>query len=260
MRFALDRFEIDGVGHNLPFLSAVMDHPRFIKGNITTAFIAEEYPEGFKGVTLKECSLKAVAATCAAMNRVAEIRRTKISGRLDNHERKVGDDWVINLQETSFVVHVLADQEGSDVVFEDGKAVRVSGNWTPGQSLAEMIVDGKSLIMKIVEIPCGFHIQNRGADLRVYVRTPLQAKLAKLMPEKLAYDNSNILACPMPGILVKLDVEVGAEVQEGDALCIVEAMKMENILRAERQGIISKINFDVGDSLAVEDVILEFES
>ena len=260
MRFALDRFEIDGVGHNLPFLSAVMDHPRFIKGNITTAFIAEEYPEGFKGLTLKECSLKAVAATCAAMNRVAEIRRTKISGRLDNHERKVGDDWVINLQETSFVVHVLADQEGSDVVFEDGKAVRVSGNWTPGQSLAEMIVDGKSLIMKIVEIPCGFHIQNRGADLRVYVRTPLQAKLAKLMPEKLTSDNSNILACPMPGVLVKLDVEVGVEVQEGDALCTVEAMKMENILRAERQGIISKINFDVGDSLAVDDVILEFES
>ena len=259
MRSALDRFEIEGVAHNLPFLSAVMDHPRFINGNITTAFITEEYPEGFQGVTLKESSLRAIAATCAAMNRVAEIRRTKISGRLDNHERKVGDDWAINLQGETYVVRVLADQKGSDVVFEDGKAVRVSGDWVPGKSLAEMVVDDQNLIIKIGKISGGFKVRNRGADFSVHVRTPLQAKLAKLMPEKLMSDNSNILACPMPGVLVKINVKVGVEVQEGEALCTVEAMKMENILRAERQGIVSKINVDVGDSLALDDVIMEFD-
>ena len=193
------------------------------------------------------------------MNRVAEIRRTKISGRLDNHERKIGDDWVINLQGQSFVVHVKADQEGSYVLFGDGKCIRVSGDWVPGKSIAEMSVDGQSLIMKIAKIPGGFQVRNRGADLKVHVRTPVQAELAKLMPEKLPSDTSKILVCPMPGVLVKLDVEVGAEVQEGQTLCTIEAMKMENILRAERHGIISKINVVVGDSLAVDDVILEFE-
>ena len=102
MRLALDRFEVEGIGHNLPFLSAVMDHPKFVKGDMTTAFIAEEYPDGFEGVILEEAALKSIAASCAAMNRVAEIRRTKVSGRLDNHERKVGDDWVVTLQGTSF--------------------------------------------------------------------------------------------------------------------------------------------------------------
>ncbi|MAI59204.1 MAG: acetyl/propionyl-CoA carboxylase subunit alpha [Rhodobacteraceae bacterium] len=259
MRLALDRFEIEGLGHNLPFLSAVMDHPKVIQGNFTTAFIADEYPDGFKGVTLKENVLKPIAASCAAMNRVAEIRRTKISGRLDNHERKVGDDWVVNLQGWSFAVHILADQEGSNVIFEDGKTIRVSGDWVPGKSLAEMMVDGQSLVMKIAKIPGGFQVRNRGAELKVHVRTPVQAELAKLMPEKLPSDNLNILACPMPGALVKVEVELGQEVQEGQVLCTIEAMKMENILRAERQGLVSKINFVVGDSLAVDDVIMEFE-
>lgn len=259
MRLALDRFEIEGLGHNLPFLSAVMDHPKVIQGNFTTAFIADEYPDGFKGVTLKENVLKPIAASCAAMNRVVEIRRTKISGRLDNHERKVGDDWVVNLQGWSFAVHILADQEGSNVIFEDGKTIRVSGDWVPGKSLAEMMVDGQSLVMKIAEIPGGFQVRNRGAELKVHVRTPVQAELAKLMPEKLPSDNLKIVACPMPGALVKVEVELGQEVQEGQALCTIEAMKMENILRAERQGLVSKINFVVGDSLAVDDVIMEFD-
>ncbi len=259
MRLALDRFEVEGIGHNLPFLSAVMDHPKFVKGDITTAFIAEEYPDGFEGVILDEAALKSIAASCAAMNRVAEIRRTKVSGRLDNHERKVGDDWVVTLQGTSFRVKIDADPKGSDVVFEDGVSLRVSGDWTPGKTLADMTVNGETLVMKIGKISGGFRVRSRGADLKVHVRTPRQAELAGWMIEKLPPDTSRLLLCPMPGMIVKVDVAEGEEVQEGQALCTVEAMKMENILRAEKKCIVSKINVSTGESLSVDDVIMEFE-
>ena len=259
MRIALDRFELEGIGHNLPFLAAVMDHPKFTSGDMTTAFIAEEYPDGFQGVELNEVELRRIAASAAAMNRVAEIRRTKISGRMDNHERRVGDNWVVSLQGEKFAVSVDADANGSTVTFEDGASLRVEGDWTPGMMLADMTVDGAPLVMKVGKITGGFRIRNRGADLKVHVRSPRQAELALHMIEKLPPDTSKMLLCPMPGLIVKVDVEVGQEVQEGQALCTVEAMKMENILRAERKGVVSKINAAAGDSLAVDDIIMEFE-
>ncbi|EAU47563.1 acetyl-CoA carboxylase biotin carboxylase subunit [Salipiger bermudensis] len=259
MRNALDSFEVEGIGHNLPFVAAVMDHERFITGNITTAFIAEEYPDGFVGVTLSDEKLREVAAAAAAMNRVAEIRRTRISGTLDNHERKVGDEWNIALQGESFDVTIAADKTGSSVTFADGAVIRVDGDWTPGHALAHMTVDGNPLVLKVGKISGGFRIRSRGADLKVHVRTPRQAELARKMPEKQPPDTSKMLLCPMPGLIVSMNVAEGDEVQEGQALCTVEAMKMENILRAERSGTVKKINAGPGDSLAVDDVIMEFE-
>ena len=259
MRVALDSFEVEGIGHNLPFLSAVMDHPIFIKGDMTTAFIEEQYPEGFVGVELPESDLRRIAAASAAMNRVAEIRRSRVSGRLDNHERHVGDAWNVAVQGESFDVNIAADKDGSNVTFADGTILRVKGDWTPGDQLAHMMVDETPLVMKVGKVSGGFRIRSRGADLKVHVRTPRQAELARMMPEKIAPDTSKLLLCPMPGLIVKVDVEEGQEVQEGQALCTVEAMKMENILRAERKGVVSKINAVAGDSLAVDDVIMEFE-
>ncbi|MFV1877571.1 biotin carboxylase N-terminal domain-containing protein [Nioella sp.] len=259
MRIALDSFEVEGIGHNLPFLSAVMDHPKFISGDMTTAFIAEEYPDGFEGVTLPEDELRRVAASAAAMHRVAEIRRARVSGRMDNHERVVSTDWVVALQGESFPVHIDADHDGSTVTFPDGEVLRVASDWTPGDQLAVLDVNGSPLVLKVGKITQGFRIRTRGADLAVKVRSPRQAELAALMPEKVAPDTSKLLLCPMPGLIVKVNVEVGQEVQEGQALCTVEAMKMENILRAEKKGIVSKINAAAGDSLAVDDVIMEFE-
>ena len=259
MRNALDGFELEGIGHNLPFVSAVMDHPKFISGEMTTAFIAEEYPEGFEGVDLPEEALKRIAAACSAMHRVAEIRRTRVSGRMDNHERRVGTDWVVTLQGVEFAVEIDADHKGSTVKFADGSSLRVASDWTPGDQLAELTVGGETLVLKVGKISGGFRIRSRGADLKVHVRTPRQAELAKLMPEKLPPDTSKMLLCPMPGLIVKVDVEVGDEVQEGQALCTVEAMKMENILRAEKKAVVKKINAAAGDSLAVDDVIIEFE-
>lgn len=258
MRIALDRFEVEGIGHNLPFLSAVMDHEKFVSGNITTAFIAEEFSEGFNGVDLNNDKIKHLAACAAAMNRVAEIRRTKVSGRMDNHERRVGDDWVVQIDGKVFPVFVSADTAGANVMFEDGTSIRVSGDWQPGKKIANMSANDNKLVIKIGKLTGGFRMRTRGADLRVLVRTPRQAELSKYMREKVPPDTSKLLLCPMPGLIVKIDVEVGQEVQEGQPLCTVEAMKMENILRAERTGIVAKINSNVGDSLAVDDVILEF--
>jgi propionyl-CoA carboxylase alpha chain len=259
MRIALDSFEIEGIGHNLPFLSAVMDHPKFSSGDMTTAFIAEEYPDGFEGVELAEDTLRRIAASCAAMHRVAEIRRTRVSGRMDNHERHVGDDWVVSLQGHSYALRIAADKGGATVTFDDGASHRVTSGWTPGDQLAVIDLDGTSLVLKVGKISGGFRIRNRGADLKVHVRTPRQAELARLMPEKLPADTSKMLLCPMPGLVVKMNVSEGDEVQEGQALCTIEAMKMENILRAERKSVVTKINAGPGDSLSVDEVIMEFE-
>ena len=258
MRVALDGFEVEGIGHNLPFLSAVMDHPKFASGDMTTAFIAEEYPDGFDGVALPDAALIRVAAAAAAMYRVAEIRRSRVSGRMDNHERRVGKNWVVTAQGQRFDVVIDADPEGSTVQIGDN-ALRITSDWTPGDQLARVMVDGDPLVLKVGKVPAGFRLRTRGADLCVNVRSPRQAELADLMPEKLPPDTSKMLLCPMPGLVVKLDVAEGDEVQEGQALCTVEAMKMENILRAEKKGVVSKINAGAGDSLAVDDVIMEFE-
>ncbi len=259
MRLALDTFEVEGIGHNLPFVGAVMDHPRFVAGNITTAFIAEEYPDGFQGAVLPEDVLRRVAAAAAAMNRVAEIRRTRISGTMDNHSRRVGDDWVVSLQGQDHALRIAADRSGSTVTFADGGSYRVESDWTPGQSLARLRVDDTPLVLKVGKIPMGFRLRLRGADLKCHIRSPRQAELARLMPEKLPPDTSKYLLCPMPGLVVRISVEEGQEVQEGQALATVEAMKMENILKAERKGVVKKITAAAGASLKVDDVIMEFE-
>ena len=258
MRLALDGFEVEGIGHNLPFLAAVYDHEKFTSGNMTTAFIEEEFPDGFDGATLPDDTLIRIGAAASAMHRVAEIRRARISGRMDNHERKVGTEWMVTLQGQAFAMSIAADKSGSDVTV-DGKTLRVEGDWKPGDTLARMQVDGVPLVMKVGKISGGFRIRYRGADLKVHVRTPRQAELAGLMRDKVPADTSKFLLCPMPGMIVKINVSVGDEVQEGQSLCSVEAMKMENILRAERKGVILKINATEGFSLAVDEIIMEFE-
>ncbi len=258
MRLALDEFELEGIGHNLPFLSAVMDHPRFASGEITTAFIAEEYPDGFEGAQLVDDLRHRVAAAACAMNRMAEIRRARISGRMDNHERVVGTDWVITIDGQSLHANIDADREGATVTLA-GQSFRITSDWKPGQPLARLMVNDAPLVMKVGKLPGGFRLRLRGADLKVHVFSPRQAELAQLMPEKVPADTSKLLLCPMPGMVVSISVEEGDEVYEGQALATIEAMKMENILRAERKGKVAKINAAAGASLAVDEVIMEFE-
>jgi propionyl-CoA carboxylase alpha chain len=259
MASALDRFEVEGIAHNLPFLSAVMDHPRFIAGDITTAFIEEEFPEGFEGVTLPPVLLRRIVAAATAMYRVAEIRRTRVSGRMDNHERKIGTDWVVSLQGVEFAVTSDADRQGATISFDDGEQMRVESDWNPGMPLAVLSVAGREMVLKVAKIPSGFRVRHRGADLKVHVRTPRQAALAVLMPVKSPPDLSKMLLCPMPGLVASIKVKEGDEVEEGQALCTVEAMKMENILRAEKKSVVEKVHAAPGDILAVDAVIMEFE-
>ena len=259
MRTALDSFEVEGIGHNIPFLASVMDHPKFISGNMTTAFIEEEFPDGFDGVALPQPVLRRLAAAAAAMNRVQEIRDARISGRMNNHEREVGTDWVISLGGQDFSVVIAADKTGADVTFADGETHRVASDWVPGVALAVMDVDGQALVIKVERVPSGYRMRHRGADLKVTVRTPRVFQLARHMIEKSPPDTSKLLLCPMPGLVVSVAVSEGDMVQDGQALCTVEAMKMENVLRAERKGIVVKINAKAGDSLKVDEVIMEFE-
>jgi propionyl-CoA carboxylase alpha chain len=200
-----------------------------------------------------------VVAAAAAMNRVAEIRRTRISGTMDNHERKVGAVWNVALQGQAEEVTIAADKAGSTVVFADGASMRVESDWTPGQPLAKLTVDGTPLVMKVAKVPSGFRLRLRGADVICHVRTPRQAELAGLMLEKVAADTSKLLLCPMPGLIVKINVTEGEAVEQGQSLATVEAMKMENVLKAERKGVVKKINASAGASLKVDDVIMEFE-
>ena len=141
----------------------------------------------------------------------------------------------------------------------EGRALRVESDWLPGHTLARMTVDGAPLVMKTDRATSGFRLRLRGADLTVHVRRPRAAELARLMPEKVAPDTSKLLLCPMPGLVVRINVAPGDEVQEGQALATVEAMKMENILRAERKGLVKSVNAEAGQSLKVDDVIMEFE-
>ena len=259
MRDALGAFELEGIAHNVPFLEAVMEHPTFAAGEMTTAFIDEAFPEGFRGAALGHEDLRALAACAAAMHRVSEIRRARISGRMDNHERRVGAQWVVTLGGERFELGIEADREGATVRFLDGTTHRVASDWTPGTTLARLSVDGRPVVARVDKITQGFRMRTRGADLMARVRTPRQAELAALMPERQAPDTSKLLLCPMPGLVTRIDVGVGDSVEEGQALCVVEAMKMENILRAEHRGTVAKVNAGPGDSLAVDDVILEFE-
>ncbi|KAB7615418.1 acetyl/propionyl/methylcrotonyl-CoA carboxylase subunit alpha [Amylibacter sp. SFDW26] len=259
MRSALDGFELEGIGHNLPFLSAVMDHERFISGNITTAFIEEEYPDGFAGVELDEDTLHRLAALAAHMKQISAERDASISGALPNHKRRIAPEWVVMLGNNPYPVSIAHTDTGSTVTFDCGKTLDVQTDWTMGQPLVKAVVGGKELVVKSNGARGGSLMRYRGADLKMIVLTPRRAELAAMMPEKVAADTSKMLLCPMPGLIVNMNVEVGDEVQEGQALCTIEAMKMENVLRAEKKGVVSKINAATGDSLAVDEIILEFE-
>ncbi|MGM0586071.1 MAG: acetyl-CoA carboxylase biotin carboxylase subunit [Pseudomonadota bacterium] len=258
MREALDAFEVEGIGHNLPFCQAVMDHPRFVKGDISTAFIQEEFPDGFSGAELAPETLRKLAAAAAAFNMIVENRAAQISGAMRNHRRRVDPRWVVRLGDQNFETEVRESEAGWEVKL-DGETWPVATDWRPGVRVARASVGGEEITAKVSLGTGGVRLRYRGADLKVQVFTPRQAELAAMMPVKEAPDTSRMLLCPMPGLMVSVAVEAGEEVQEGQILCTVEAMKMENVLRAERQAVVSKVNARAGDSLGVDEVIMEFE-
>ncbi|QPQ54932.1 acetyl/propionyl/methylcrotonyl-CoA carboxylase subunit alpha [Allosphingosinicella flava] len=250
---ALDAFELGGIGHNVDFLSALMQHPRFREGRLTTGFIAEEYPEGFQGAPASAELRRSLAALGAMVATAEAVRARHIDGQL-GAPLDPPSVWVARIDGEDFEVAVL---DGDVTV--SGAAFHVEVDYTPGQRRVDALIDGKPLTVQIERKGSSWLFTTRGAKHKVRVLDPRTAALAAHMIEKTPPDLSKYLLCPMPGLLTQLHVAEGDKVEAGQALAVVEAMKMENILRAEKAGTVKKVEAKAGDSLAVDAVIVEFE-
>jgi propionyl-CoA carboxylase alpha chain len=249
MQEALDQFEVEGVGNNIPFLSAVMAQERFREGRLTTGYIAEEFPEGFGSVELDPTALTHLAALACCSAFALDTRAHQ--GSEKRRAVLIGDRrWDFEVRADG-VEYWLSDKTGRKLLVETG--------WKPGMSLAIARVDGQLHHVRIDRVTGGFRLRWRGADLLARVLWPHVADLMPLMPVKLPPDLSRFLLCPMPGQVVRIDVTAGDVVEAGQNLAIVEAMKMENVLKADRRARVKEVRVQPGAVLAVDEVILEFE-
>jgi propionyl-CoA carboxylase alpha chain len=257
MREALDGFYIRGIGHNLPFLSALMAHPRFQAGRLSTGFIAEEYPDGFRGVALEPEAMADLVAVAATVHHQYERRAHARPPHFQAKGSKVGGDWVVKIDGVPHAISVVETASGFAVV-GGNRSREVISAWRLGDPLYHGRIDGRAITVQIDRAGVGYRLFHGGAGVKAMVLTPRAAELDAHMPEKQAPDMSRFLLSPMPGLLVSLAVVAGEEVKSGQTLCVVEAMKMENVLKAERDGKVAKLHAKPGDSLAVDQIILEF--
>ncbi|MGD2130219.1 MAG: acetyl/propionyl/methylcrotonyl-CoA carboxylase subunit alpha [Lysobacterales bacterium] len=258
MRSALDRFIIRGVSCNLSFLSALISHPRYVTGDISTHTIAEEYPEGFHPADLPHEDPVIIISVAAAMVRNYRDRAARIDGQLPGHERRVPADWVVLMNGEQHPVTVVATEGGHDVTYQ-GKTNAVRSDWQFGQPLFSGTFNGREIHVQVERTNQTYRLSRAGSESDLQILTPRAAELMQYMPLKAPPDTSKQLISPMPGLLVSLSVETGQEVKTGEELAVLEAMKMENTLRAERNGVVAAIHFEPGASLEVGDIIMEFE-
>jgi propionyl-CoA carboxylase alpha chain len=247
---ALEDFHIEGLGHNIPFLSAVMDHPVFQSGKLATSFIAEEYPEGFQGAPASDACLDLMTASAAAMHLVQQQR-------VGGNKRT---DWIVVIGHRQIPVSLSGGGESVSVRMGDQNRVLELTDiaWRPGQPLFKARLDGKPFSVTVAPAPEGFTIRHRATKLKVLVLTPRSAELHTKLPEKKAADTSRMIISPMPGLVVSMDVVLGQQVREGEIVCVIEAMKMQNIIRAERDGVVKTVSAKGGDSVAADEVLVEF--
>ncbi len=258
MRGALDAYYIRGVQHNISFLNALMAHPRFIAGLLTTNFIAEEYPEGFDANCVPQDDPARSIVIAAMVHRSYLDRAAYISGQLPSMEREVGDEWVVIVNGGHHAV-TASMVDGNCQVEYNGQNYAVVSDWELGQPLLHCTINGKAVCFQIEREGIWLNLYHSGNQTRAMVVTPRAAEMHSFMLEKEAPDLSRYLLSPMPGLLVKVSVQEGEEIKAGTELVVIEAMKMENVLRAEQDAVVSKINAGVGDSLTVDQVIMEFE-
>ncbi|MBD3730165.1 MAG: acetyl/propionyl/methylcrotonyl-CoA carboxylase subunit alpha [Sphingomonadales bacterium] len=260
---ALDSFRLEGLGHNVDFLSAIMQHPRFRSGELTTGFIAEEYPDGFTGAPASQRLARVLAAVGGIIATADADRARRIDGQLNGPQPAPGD-WVVTVAGAD---HAVSLEE--EAITVDGDPVWLAMEYTPGEKfvLVSEFADGEdddaaplaTYGLQLEPTRAGYRVTTQGAKHGLRILPAHVAPLAQHMIEKIPPDLSKLLICPMPGLLVTLHVGEGDEVQPGQPLATVEAMKMENILRAEKSGKVAKVNAKQGDSLAVDEVILELE-
>jgi propionyl-CoA carboxylase alpha chain len=254
---ALDDFVIEGIGHNVDFLSALMQHPRFRAGALTTGFIAEEYPEGFAGAPADDRLVRDLAIVAAFAARETEVRACSISGQLSGPVQPP-PERIVRLAGREHRVRFESYEGGQLASLDGGEPCELIGRWRPGQRRFKGTVDGRSRTVQIARRGRRWRLAARGAAHDVQVLPAHVAELSRHMIEKAPPDLSKFLICPMPGLLTTLHVGEGEAVEAGQPLAVVEAMKMENILRAEKAGTIKALRAKPGDSLAVDAVILEF--
>lgn len=256
---ALDAFAIEGIRHNIPFLSALMAHERWKAGRLSTGFIAEEFPEGFKPIAPEGETAHLMAAVAAAIDHKLNQRKRGISGQLRAAAPvQFETERVVMLGGQRFDVTIEDMAYATVVRFGEGHSHEVSSGWRPGEPVWQGTVDGTEVALQVRSLLNGVSLSHAGAYAAARVYTRREAELAALMPEKVAADTGKFLLCPMPGLVKAISVAEGQEVKAGEMLCIVEAMKMENVLRAEKDATVAKILAKEGDSLAVDAVIIEF--
>ena len=261
---ALDAFVIDGVGHNIPFLAALMQHPRWRAGKLSTGFIAEEFKRGFKSPLPEGEQLELFAAVAIAIDHLGNARRREISQQMNGPVVRFASRRIARVG--AQVMPALVEGglgEPIKVSFLDGKdkprkPLELDSAWWPGEPVWRGVVRGKRVAVQVRPVLNGYDLFYKGIDARCFVYTEREAELVALMPEKVAADTAKLVLCPMPGLVKAVYVVPGQRVKQGEALCVVEAMKMENILRAEREGEVKTIKAKPGDSLAVDAVIMEF--
>jgi propionyl-CoA carboxylase alpha chain len=260
---ALDAFYIDGIRHNVPFLSAVMQHPRWKEGRLSTGFIAEEFPSGFAPRAAEGELARRIAAVAAAIDHVIGERKRRISGqmigRLVTREKR----RAVWLERNEILLEVAREGDGIIVRFveangELGQPHVLMSRWTPGEPTWHGTVDGHGVAVQVRAMTNGFRLAHQGVEVPAYVFTEFEAQAARLMPLETKADTGKKLLCPMPGLVVSIDVSEGQEVKAGETLAVVEAMKMQNVLRAERDGVVKTIHAKPGATLAVDAMILEF--
>ena len=255
---ALDAFQIEGIGHNVDFLSALMQHPRFRAGVLTTGFIAEEYPEGFTGAPADAELIADLAIVAAYAGRETEAAAGAVSGQLSGAV-PAPDLRVVRIAGAEHRIRFEGYEGGSLAWLDEGGPHELVGRWRPGEPLFKGTIDGRDLIVQVARRGRQWRLTARGAAHLADVLPEHVAILSRHMIEKIPPDLSKFLICPMPGLLTALHVGAGDRVEAGQPLAMVEAMKMENILRAEKAGTVKSVNAKPGDSLAVDAVILEFE-
>ncbi len=257
----MNRFYLSGVSHNISFLAALIEHKRFREGDLSTNMIAEEYPDGFHPADVVHDDPPLLIAVAGFIHRRYMERAARISGQMPGYEKEVQWRWVVVMGDVQHPIEVspLEDGSGHDVSY-DGNNFRVLSDWQFGQPLFEGTVNGKEICMVLERRNMIYRLIHWGSQVDIMVLTAKAAELLSRMPKKQAVDTSQFLLSPMPGLLSQLMVEVGNEVKRGQDLAVVEAMKMENVLRAERDGVVLKSLASVGETLAVDQPILEFEA
>ncbi|GLH80229.1 acetyl/propionyl-CoA carboxylase subunit alpha [Bradyrhizobium sp. SSBR45G] len=260
---ALDAFYVDGIRHNIPFLSALMNHPRWREGRLSTGFIAEEFPKGFAARAPEGEIARRIAAVGAAIDHVLGERKRQISGQMIGRPVKRQGRRAVWLGRDEILLDIARDNGAITVRFvgADGKvgpAHQLVSDWKPGDAVWHGTIDGAPIAVQARAIPNGVRLAHQGVEAPVYVYTESEAAAARLMPVVTAGDSGKKLLCPMPGLVVSIAVTEGQEVKAGETLAVVEAMKMQNVLRAEQDGTVKKVHASAGATLAVDALILEF--